>query len=383
MLEQRDVDHVLALGDADPIAERANRLGRVAAAAHPGDGRHARIVPARHRPFLDQREQLALAHHRVGQVQPRELDLPRLRRHRQVGDQPVVERPVILELQRAERVGDLLDRVRRRMREVVHRIDAPRVAGPMMVRAPDAVEDRIAHRDVRRRHVDLRAQHVGAVLELAGAHPREQVEVLFDGAAAVRAVLPRLGERAAVGPHLVGGQAVHIGQAVLDEVHGVAVERLEIVGGVARLTAPVEAQPADVLLDGVHVLDVFLRGIGVVEAEVARAAEFGGDAEVQADRLGMADVQVAVRLGREAGGHTAMMLPVLDIRRDDRADEVERRIGFTHRPGCGCVGSHGGKPLLYDELRESGTGVRLLMMYSSTSPRLDAFELIARRALTR
>ena len=71
-------------------------------------------------------------------------------------------------------------RVRRRMREVVHRIDAPRVAGAMVMRAADAVEHRVAHVDVRRRHVDLRAQHVRAVRELAGAHAREQVEVLLD-----------------------------------------------------------------------------------------------------------------------------------------------------------------------------------------------------------
>jgi len=31
-----------------------------------------------------------------------------------------------------------------------------------------------------RRHVDLRAQHVRPVGKLVGAHPREQVEILFD-----------------------------------------------------------------------------------------------------------------------------------------------------------------------------------------------------------
>ena len=88
---------------------------------------------------------------------------------------------MILELQRAERMRDVLDRVRRRVREVVHRIDAPRVAGAVVVRVPDPVQHRIAHVDVRRRHVDLRAQHVRAVRELAGAHPPEEIEVLVDG----------------------------------------------------------------------------------------------------------------------------------------------------------------------------------------------------------
>jgi len=41
----------------------------------------------------------------------------------------------------------------------------------------DAVEQRIAHPDVGRRHVDLRAERAGAVREFAVLHPREQVEI--------------------------------------------------------------------------------------------------------------------------------------------------------------------------------------------------------------
>jgi hypothetical protein len=66
---------------------------------------------------------------------------------------------------------------------------------------------------------------------------------------------------------------------------------------VEQVVAPVIAQPADVFLDGVDIFLLFLDRIGVVEAQVAAAAEFLGDAEVQPDRLGVADMQVAVRLG--------------------------------------------------------------------------------------
>ena len=95
-----------------------------------------------------------------------------------------------------------LDRVRQRVREVVHRIDAPRVAGPVVGGVADPVERRVAHVEVRRRHVDLRAQHVRAVGEFAGPHPREQVEVLVDRPIAVRAVAARLGQRAAASTSL-------------------------------------------------------------------------------------------------------------------------------------------------------------------------------------
>ena len=78
VLELRDVDDVLLLRDADARAEIADRFRRVAAAAQAADGRHPRIVPAGDVPLLHQLQQLALAHHRVVQVQPRELDLLRL-----------------------------------------------------------------------------------------------------------------------------------------------------------------------------------------------------------------------------------------------------------------------------------------------------------------
>jgi hypothetical protein len=76
MLEERDIHQVLALGNADPIAERADRFRRVATPPHADDGRHPRIVPAGDVLFFDQLEQLPFAHHRVRQIQPRELDLP-------------------------------------------------------------------------------------------------------------------------------------------------------------------------------------------------------------------------------------------------------------------------------------------------------------------
>ena len=229
VLEQRHVDDVFFLGDADPRAEVADRFRRVAAPAQPADRRHARVVPAGDMLLLHQLQQLALAHHRVVQVEPRELDLLRPVAVEQVIDQPVVERAVIFELERAERVRDALERIRQRMRVVVHRIDAPGVAGAMMGRVADPIERRIAHVEVGRRHVDLGAQHVGAVGELAGAHPGKEREALFDRPIAIGAVLPRLGEGAAVAADLVGGQAVDVGQVALDQRDGELVEPLEVV----------------------------------------------------------------------------------------------------------------------------------------------------------
>src|SRR5205085_9736904 len=66
----------------------------------------------------------------------------------------------------------------------------------------------------------------------------------------------------------------------------------------------------------------FLHRIRVVEAEVAMAAVPVGHAEVEADRLRMADVQMAVRLGRKAGDD-GLMPAAAQIVLDDLADKVE------------------------------------------------------------
>ncbi len=139
-----------------------------------------------------------------------------------------------------------------------------------------------------------------AVGELAGLHAGEEVEIFFDGPVAVGAVLAGLGEGAAVLADLVGGEVVDVGLAGLDELESPLVELAEVVGGVAE-ALPVEAEPADVLLDGIDVLLLFLLGIGVVEAQVGLAAELIGQAEIEADGLGVADVEVAVGLGWKAG----------------------------------------------------------------------------------
>ena len=52
-----------------------------------------------------------------------------------------------------------------------------------------------------------------------------------------------------------------------------------------------------------------------------------GHAEVEADRLRVTDVQVAVGLGREARDHAAVTTG-REVVADDLTDEVERSIGF-------------------------------------------------------
>ena len=87
--------------------------------------------------------------------------------------------------------------------------------------------------------------------------------------------------------------------------------------------------------DGIDVLDIFLGRVGVIHAEVALAGIFAGDAEIEADGLGVADVQVAVGLGRETRDDLGVTL-FRDMLRDDVADEIAR----GRRGGLGVLNGH-------------------------------------------
>ena len=319
--QHADIHHAASAVHTDHVAEVADRRRRIAAATEARQRRHPWIVPATHVLLVDQLLELALAGDGVVQVETGEFVLARFGRHRQVVQEPFVERTMVLELQGADRVCDALDGVRLAMGEVIAGVDAPLVAGLVMMGVTDAVQDRVAQVHVRRSHVDLRPQRTGAVGEFAGLHACEQIQVLGDRTLAERAVLARFGQAAAILARLLGRQVADVGLARLDQVNGPCMQLVEIVGGIALFTGPLKAQPLHVALDRVDVFLVFLGRVGVVETQVAYAAEFLGQAEVQADRLGMANVQVAVGLGRKARDD-AGMLARIQVGLDDRAEKI-------------------------------------------------------------
>mmetsp|Transcript_10803 Transcript_10803/g.25267 ORF Transcript_10803/g.25267 Transcript_10803/m.25267 type:complete len:365 (-) Transcript_10803:114-1208(-) len=308
---------------------------------------------------LDEADELPLRQDRVLQVQPRKLDLPRphnllgglalvgarrvplpepvqeaRRRHR--ADGPVVQRTVVGELEGAQGVGDPLEGVRERVGEVVHGVDAPFVPEDGVRGAPHPVQGGVAKVHVRARHVDLGPQHRRLpVLEAARPHLLEQLQVLRRGARVpVRRVPPGLGQGAPVLAHLLRRQKVHVGQPLIHEVARGVVEHVEVVGGVPHWAGPRVAarrfrrvastrsrEPTDVLHDAVHVLDVLLHRIGVIEAHVGAPLVFFGKAEVEADRLGVPDVEVPVRLRGEPGDQRRV-LPRGQVVFNDGPNEV-------------------------------------------------------------
>ena len=278
---------------------------------------------------FDQLNEPAFGEHAVGQVQPGELVLVRLAGHRQALDQPVVERSVVLELHGADGVGDAFDGIGLAMGEVIGRIDAPGIAGARVRGVDDAVEHRVAQVDVARGHVDLCPERPRPLRKLTGPHAQEEIQVLLDGPRAIGAVPAGLGQAAAVFADFLRAEVIHVGLALFDQMFGPSIELLEVVRGEVKVLAPIEAQPGDVCLYGIDVFLFFLGGVGVVETQGAVAAELAGHTEIEADRLGMPDVEVAVGLRREAGHHLGGAAG-RQVAGNDVTDEV------THA-GCGGI----------------------------------------------
>ena len=228
---------------------------------------------------------------------------------------------------------DALKRILNRVREVVHRIHAPLVAEMIVGDVTDAVDDRIAEMDIRRRHVNLRANAPFAVRILAIAHLVEDLEVALGigiSRGARRAGL--LGNAAVLLP-LVLRQVAAIGlpaanQLLGDLEHRVKHVRRVVEAGLARiaLAGPLEAEPVDVLLDVLGVLVGLLGRIRVVESEVALAIKELGHAEVNADGLGVSDMNVAVRFRRKTRNNLAAGLALGNVLFNPLTEKMTRSI---------------------------------------------------------
>ena len=322
MLQHAGVDPGVVLGQTDTLTEFPYGLRRKPAPPQTGQGGHARVVPAAHVAVLHQFDQPALAQHRVLEVQAGELVLARAGRRIQVVDKPVVQRPVILELQAAQRVGDMFQRIRQALGEIVHGIYAPVIAGAVVAGPANPVNDRVAQVQVGRPHIDFSPQHQFAVGKLTCLHPVEQVQALCNRPVAPGAVGARFRQGAAVFPDLLCAHAVHVGLALFDQADCKLEQPRKIIRGKKQPVFPVEPQPADIILYGLHVLHVLFFRVGVIEAQVAFTPVLRRHPEIQADGLGMADMEETVGLGRETRVDAVRTAALFYIIVDDLADKM-------------------------------------------------------------
>ena len=150
VLKHRHVDNPLTAGHTHHLAKVAQRCGRKATATHPGNSRHARVIPASDNILVNQCFQLALAGNGVIDIQARKFILLGLGWHRQVFYKPFVQRAMIFKLQGADRVRNPLNGIGLTVSEVVGRINTPLITRLVMGLLANAINDRVAQIDIRR-----------------------------------------------------------------------------------------------------------------------------------------------------------------------------------------------------------------------------------------
>ncbi|OIQ70880.1 hypothetical protein GALL_475040 [mine drainage metagenome] len=202
-------------------------------------------------------------------------------------------------------MGDLLQRILNRVGKGVHGVDAPHIAGVVVGGAADAVDGRVAHIDVGAGHVDFGAQHHGTVFMLAVAHFAQDAQVFVGRATTKRTVDAGLAEVTAVHAHLLGCLLVHVSVAGFDQVLRGTVHEVKVVAGLVGGgifgPIPFKAEPFHRINDRVDVFGVFFFGVGVIKTQVADATIVTREAEIDADALGVTNVQIAIGFGRKAG----------------------------------------------------------------------------------
>ena len=185
----------------------------------------------------------------------------------------------------------------------------------------DAVQKRVAEHHVGVRHVNLGTEYLLPFRVLAGLHLAEQPEVLFGGTVSPGAGDAGLVHGATVQTDLLLGLVIHIGEPPFDKVFSPLVKLVEIIGSIQFLV-PLEAEPFDVFLDGIHIFGVFLGRVGVVIAKIGLSAVFLRQAEIQANAFGVSQMKVAVGLRRETG-HDALYFAVGQVFFDDFFQKIQ------------------------------------------------------------
>ena len=215
---------------------------------------------------------IALAGDYIGKIQLGKFDLTGRILKFTLSYHPVIQRPVILKLQRTDGMSNMLNGILDGVGKVIHRINAPRITRIVMLHVGHAVNDRISHINIGRSHINLGAEHLFAVFIFSFLHLFKKTQVLLNRAVPVRTFLSGVVKVAPVLPDLLCRQVADKGLALFDQKHSALVHLLKIIRGKEKTIFKISAQPLYIRLDRLHKLHLFLGGIGIVKTEIKGAA---------------------------------------------------------------------------------------------------------------
>ena len=152
------------------------------------------------------------------------------------------------------------------MCKVIHGIDTPGVSGPVVGGMADTINRWVSHIHIRRGHVNLGSQRMLSIRKLALPHPLKEIEIFLDTTFAKRTILAGFIPTTPVLAYFLGIQAADICQFRFNQLDCITIELLVVIGGKEKALIPIESQPSHILLDGIHVLDIFLGRIRIIKA---------------------------------------------------------------------------------------------------------------------
>ena len=196
-----------------------------------------------------------------------------------------------------------LDRIFLTMGKIIGRINIPGIASAVMSHLFDSVHHRVAHIYIRRSHINLSAQSHGSLVDSPQLHLLKQRQALFSRSFAIGAVFAHLGKSAAELTHLFGVKLTDISFAFANQILRPAIQLTKIIRGKLGLTRPIKTKPFNVFDNCLNIFVIFFFRVGIIKAQIAGSAKLLGKAEIQADRFGMAYMQIAIWLWWKSGNY--------------------------------------------------------------------------------
>ena len=118
---------------------------------------------------------------------------------------------------------------------VIHRVDMPLITCTMVGGIHNTVDDRVAHKHIRRGHIYLGTKYIGTIGKLAILHTLKESKVLFWGGVAIRALCTSSGRSPFLSSNLFRSLFVHIGFPLFYKHYSPVIQLLEIVRSIALL----------------------------------------------------------------------------------------------------------------------------------------------------
>lgn len=258
------------------------------APANTADGGHTWVVPAPDNATVDELGQLTLGKKRPDEVHAGKVPVVDVAQLESL-DHPLVLSIAVLVLGSTESVSDALESIHDGAAEVVCGVDLPGSTGAVVLLRAAAIDNGVTHGLIGVIDRNLCADTPASALLGALLHFLEARQVVLDGA------VPPLARQTvhALLAHLLLLSVIGVCISVLDHLHAVVVQFLEVVGGVGGLVG-LDAHQSEVLDDGVLELLLLLDRIGVVETQDKSALVLlVGEVVVQQRSLCVADVQVS------------------------------------------------------------------------------------------